>query len=218
MIVASHQPDLLPYSGFWHKMDRADVFDIAIHDQFQLEGYQRRVKMRGKWAQIRLEKKKTYGPISELRLADGAVALLWDQIRGRYQGSKYWKERSPLLEVWLVDAAVTRDLAGFNLTLIRAMKRWLGIETPLRLAPKQDTAGALRVAERMATYHESDEDRVQYLSGTGALAYMGGKLDVFENRGIEVIWSAHTPVTGDSILTLFFDEKDPMQFIRKAAM
>ena len=33
-IYAAHQPDLLPYSGFWYKMAKADVFDLKIWDQF----------------------------------------------------------------------------------------------------------------------------------------------------------------------------------------
>lgn len=63
MILAAHQPDLLPWTGVWHKMDRADVFDVAIHDQFQSRGYQRRVQMRGSWTSIPLVGKPTLCPI-----------------------------------------------------------------------------------------------------------------------------------------------------------
>ena len=49
MIVAIHQPDLLPYSGFWFKMATCDTFVLAVHDQVQKHGYQRRVRMRGTW-------------------------------------------------------------------------------------------------------------------------------------------------------------------------
>ena len=34
-LVSIHQPDLLPYSGFWFKMAVSDVFVVARHDQFQ---------------------------------------------------------------------------------------------------------------------------------------------------------------------------------------
>ena len=49
MRVTIHQPDLLPYSGFWFKMATSDTFVLSVHDQFQKHGYQRRVKMRGAW-------------------------------------------------------------------------------------------------------------------------------------------------------------------------
>ena len=29
-----HQPDLLPYSGFFHKMAKADVFELGIYYQY----------------------------------------------------------------------------------------------------------------------------------------------------------------------------------------
>ena len=48
-LVSIHQPDLLPYSGFWFKMAVSDVFVVARHDQFQKHGYQRRVAMRESW-------------------------------------------------------------------------------------------------------------------------------------------------------------------------
>ena len=45
--MAGHQPDLFPYTGFWYKMAHTDIFDLAVHDQFQERGYQRRVNMAG---------------------------------------------------------------------------------------------------------------------------------------------------------------------------
>ena len=47
MLYSAHQPDLLPYSGFFYKMANADVFDLKIWDQYVNRGYQRRVMMRG---------------------------------------------------------------------------------------------------------------------------------------------------------------------------
>ena len=60
MIYAAHQPDLLPYSGFWYKVAKADVFDLKIWDQYVHKGYQRRVTMRGTWVTLPLVK----GPVT----------------------------------------------------------------------------------------------------------------------------------------------------------
>ena len=54
MKVTIHQPDLLPYCGFWFKMATCDAFIVAVHDQFQKHGYQRRVKMRDAWCSHQL--------------------------------------------------------------------------------------------------------------------------------------------------------------------
>jgi len=53
-LVSIHQPDLLPYSGFWFKTAVSDVFVVARHDQFQKHGYQRRVAMRESWVSHQL--------------------------------------------------------------------------------------------------------------------------------------------------------------------
>ena len=68
VVVASHRPDLFPHTGFWYKMAHADIFDPALHDQCQLRGYQRRVRMRGQWASMHLLRKKAYCPIVDLRV------------------------------------------------------------------------------------------------------------------------------------------------------
>jgi len=45
MIFAAHQPNLLPYPGFWLKMDRADVFGLMPNAQFSKGDYMNRVQI-----------------------------------------------------------------------------------------------------------------------------------------------------------------------------
>ena len=87
MLYSAHQPDLLPYSGFFYKMAKADVFDLKIWDQFVNRGYQRRVMMREKWATIPLEPGSSHDPIFDKRVKPEAAQVLADQVLARY-GSK----------------------------------------------------------------------------------------------------------------------------------
>ncbi|MEI2819296.1 MAG: WbqC family protein [Marmoricola sp.] len=91
MKVAIHQPDLLPYSGFWFKMATSDLFVLAEHDQFQKHGYQRRVTMREKWCSHQLVGKPALVPITEVEVQPGWQSNLSNIIRGRYTGAKFWK-------------------------------------------------------------------------------------------------------------------------------
>ena len=84
MLYTAHQPDLLPYSGFWHKMAHADVFDLKCWDQYVNRGYQRRVMMREQWANLPLEPGSSHDPIFVKRIKPEAPQVLADQVLTRY--------------------------------------------------------------------------------------------------------------------------------------
>lgn len=210
MIVASHQPDLLPYSGFWHKMAKADVFEIGIYYQFVDKGYQRRVKMRDKWASVPIIGNPNRVPIKDVRIdGERASKTLADVIRGRYQGARYWKARGDEL-ISLVENTNTDHLWQFNLELLVGVRDMLGIRTPIAIgSPLQGTKSAA-IVNSLAQYGKVDT----HLSGTGAQAYMG-EGEEFAEAGIDLVWSKHEPVTGDSIVSVLFDYGDPLSVVMR---
>lgn len=212
-IYSAHQPDLLPYSGFWHKMARADLFDLKIWDQYVHKGYQRRVAMRGSWVTLPLVKGSDTDPINIKKVAPGAAAHLADQIVKRYtHGARKplaWDKYGPMVCDEILSIK-TDHLWEFNLRLILLVREILGIETPLTLsrpaiAGERGSAGVISVMKAFG-------GPMEYLSGTGARAYMGDCREFVEAE-IPVIWSRHAPVTGDSILTVIFDYEDPMAVV-----
>ncbi|MCG2700275.1 WbqC family protein, partial [Candidatus Parcubacteria bacterium] len=46
MILVGHQPEYLPYLGFFYKVAKADKFVFVDHVQFQKEGFQNRNRIR----------------------------------------------------------------------------------------------------------------------------------------------------------------------------
>lgn len=203
LLLAAHQPDLFPYSGFWAKMNLADVFDLAVHDQFQRQGYQRRVLMRGKWASIPVEKPELGTPIRDVTLADGALPVLLDLIRGRYRDAPFWKQRGELVESWFATAP-DRWLWEFNLHMIMQVRDLLGITTPIDMVEAPVGArldGILDVCRQYSAH--------AYLSGMGGRAYMGDDPEqVMAARGVHLVWVKHEPKTPDSVLSLLFDEEN----------
>ena len=205
MRLAAHQPDLLPWSGFWWKMAHADVFDLAVWDQFQSRGYQRRVKMRDQWCSLPLIGKPSMVQIVDVQVAPNAKQVLLDTIEGRYRGARHFDNRWPILQTAIDLAFRSTWLWQVNLTLILAMRQWLEIDTPIAIAGPpvgKGVDGLVDLADRQ--YRATT-----YLSGEGGREYMG------EWTGRAALeWSSHQPVTGDSIVSVLMDYADPPDVIR----
>lgn len=203
MIVATHQADLLPYTGFWFKMANADFFDLKIYDQFQARGYQRRVLMRGKWASIPVIGNPTRARICDVRIhPEEARDSLTNLIRGRYRGSRNWDAvGEPLLQ--MVREIHTDRLWQFNLSLLLGVRDLLGITTPVAISVPPEGRGSAGLVSVLRNYGAST-----YLAGPGGQVYMGD-CEEFRRAGIAVQWSAHRPPTGDSIVSVLMDHDDP---------
>ena len=208
MIVAIHQPDLLPYSGFWFKMATCDTFVLAVHDQVQKHGYQRRVRMRGTWVSHQLVGKPSLVPISQVQVQPGWQARLGDAIRGRYTGARYFRTRGTEL-LARIEAAEGESLVEVNVALIEIIRVLLSITTPLQQTAPPTTSGVDRLIEQVQMVGGT-----AYLSGTGGTAYMGEDAPArFAEAGIELRWSQHAMSTGDSIVSVLMDAEDPMAVV-----
>lgn len=207
MIVAAHQPDLLPYSGFFYKLAKADVFDLKVWDQYVQRGFQRRVAMRGQWVSLPVISESSTAPINTLRLnPDRAPAVLVDGIHKHYRKSKHWDKYGPMICDEIL-ATRTELLWQFNFALILMVRDILGIRTPVGVGCPHKNRGSAGVVEALQAYGTPT-----YLSGTGAKVYMGDCQE-FADAGIPVIFSNHEPITGDSILTVLMDYDDPLAVV-----
>jgi len=207
-IVAMHQPDLLPYSGFFHKMVLADVFEIGIYYQYSKSGYQRRVKMRDQWASVPLLGTPGHIPINEVRIdPERAGTVLIDIIRGRYAGARYWKLRGEEL-LLMIEQIHTNKLWQFNLDLIIGVRDMLGITTPISIGSPLKGVKTEAVVNGLRQYGSD----VHHLSGPGAAVYMNENGE-FDDAGITFGFTRHAPVTGDSIVSVLMDYSDPLEIV-----
>ena len=212
MRVAIHQPDLLPWSGFWFKMVNSDAFVLAVHDQLQKHWVQRRVMMRETWVTLPLVGKPHLVPINTVEVKDGWQDHLVDSIRGRYVGARHWKDRGgEILD--RISSVQGSNLAQINIALIKHVRDMLGITTRLIVPDPPEHAGLERVLEVLQAVGATS-----YLSGTGARDYIRDEGQRrFDDLGIELVWSDHLKTTGDSIVTVFMDYDDPMEVIAARA-
>ncbi len=207
MIVAGHQADLLPYSGFWYKMAKADLFDLKIFDVFQARGYQSRTMLRGQWVTLPVVVSPGRSLICDVRILPIETRLmLTDLIVDRYRDAQHWQDFGPgILD--LIDGIHTEHLWQFNLHLILGIREMLGIKTPVSIARRPIPGDTADLASTLKQYNATT-----YLSGTGGRAYLGDE-DEFHRRGIDIAWSAHRPVTADSILSILMDFDDPLGIV-----
>ena len=212
MKVAIHQPDLLPWPGFWFKMVNCDLFVLAVHDQLQKHWVQRRVMMRESWVTLPLQTSPHLIPINESLVKPGWQDHLESSITGRYRSARHWKDRSAdLLE--MIHAVDSDNLAEINHQMILAMRDYLGITTEVVVTEPPREKAADRVLEQLQMVGATS-----YLSGTGAKDYLGVEAQTkFADLGIGLEFSDHHKTTGDSIVTVLMDFDDPMEIVTRAA-
>lgn len=206
--ITIHQPDLLPYSGYWYKMAVSDGFIVSRHDQFQKHGYQRRVAMRETWCSHQLVGKPSLVPITDVEVREGWQQRITDTIRGRYTGAPMFRTRGAEL-IERIRAAEGTRLDEVNLAMVEIVKDMLGITTPLLFTDPPRHQATDRLIEQVKAVG-GDE----YYAGAGGRAYMvDDPEEYFAEHGLKLTWSDHRHLTGDSVVTLLMDREDPMPAI-----
>jgi hypothetical protein len=209
MIISAHQPNFLPYSGFWWKLANSDVLDLRYRAQFTVKGYMRRVMMRDNWCTLPLEGSPRYEPINEIRLKPEARTEVMKTIAGRYRGARHYKTRGQdLLDK--IETLDTPYMWEFNMELILYIRDVLGITTPIALGLEAIGGKAEGTLSLMRAYPHA----TTYLSGNGAKKYMEDT-SIFDEAGIKVKWATHEAVTHDSIVTILMDYNNPLEIVMR---
>lgn len=166
MMVAIHQPNFLPWPGFFHKWQAADAFVILDTVQFHKHEWQNRNRIKtaqgARWLTVPVHYRYPQC-ISEVGIAAGPwVRKLSAAIEQAYA-------RAPFLaDIWPRIAAVLagdhRMLSPLNVALLRELGGMVGCTAPLYLASEM---------------HTREEDATRRLAGLcrelGADAYLSGR-------------------------------------------
>jgi len=194
MIVAIHQPNYLPWAGYFHKLARADVFVFLDDVQFPKNSYVNRVRIldggRAVWLTVPA-KPKLGTPIGDVvpAQADWPARHL-SRLRNAYAGAAAFKV------VWLDIEDLYGELAGA--TLADANRRLIeGVAGRLGLAPRFVAAsefpgkGGVRADARLVELVKAVGGHT-YLSGHGGADYQDPA--VFETAGVGLEYSDFKPV------------------------
>ena len=188
MRIAIHQPNYLPWCGYFSKMGQVDLFVILDDCYFTKSGTTHRVRIRTPqevcWLTVPVGKKEI--PILDLspdRSQEWGMRH-WNIIKNSYSKAGYWSE----VAVWLepLVKAKWEKLVDVNLEAIRQVTRFLGIDTPtLRTSefPKEvkRTAGTGSVRNLSICQYLGAKT---YVSGQGARNY--NDEEAFASAGIRL--------------------------------
>lgn len=192
MKVAIHQPNYLPWLGFFHKLLAADTFVILDTVQFPRgKNFISRTAIKtpqgAEWLTIPIPNKSSLLPIKEISLPDN---LLWVKkhlrsLAANYRRAEYFAAYYPCLERFYSQPGT--GLADFNISLINQLADWLGAQTKIVRASQLPHEPANDGLERLLNICQA-VGASAYITGQGAgsLRYMSEP--AFTSRGIRVIW------------------------------
>jgi hypothetical protein len=140
MIVAGHQPNYLPWLGFFDKMRRSDIFIIEDNVQFERQGFTNRNRIMTsdgvRWLSVPIEHENKPLLIREVRIANkgepGWGNRHWLTLKHGYCKAPYWNDFSGFFE-----DAYEREwslLFDLNMHLIKGIMGFLRIDKPLVLS------------------------------------------------------------------------------------
>lgn len=172
-VVAIHQPNYLPWLGYFHKIAKADVFVFLDDVQFTKGGYTNRVQILSpkgpKWLSVPV-KVSLGDPIDAVQPSKaGWASSHADTLRGMYAKATAFKTVWSEIRAMLEEAAEEGNLAAVNMSLVRALAARLGMSCVFRRSSDfvLESASDDRLIELVAQVAPGGT----YLSGKGAAKY-----------------------------------------------
>ena len=187
MRVTIHQPEHLPWLGFFHKMAECDVYVLLDSVQFTKNNYQNRNRLIDQngavfWSTVPVR----MAGHTEKRIADMELdnaqpwpRKTWARIAGTYRSHPYFGALAPELEsIFMSGHAFLVDL---NLQLIEFFRRQLGISVPIVRSSTMEVAGS-RSGLLLSICKNLGADT--YLSGPSGREYLD--VGLFLAAGVEL--------------------------------
>ncbi len=188
MIIAIHQPNYLPYLGFFDKMKQSDIFVIYDDAQFNGGDFQHRNKIRAYhgWKYLTVPIKKKRIPIKDVKINNESriKGITWQErhlkeIEDAYRTTPYYALYENCLET--IYANKYNKLIDLNMNLINFLKDAFDIKTKITFA--SELGFVSRSTERLVDITEALGGDV-YLSGPAGRDYLD--VSFFGSRGISV--------------------------------
>lgn len=193
-VIAVHQPNFLPWIGYFHKIVQSDIFVIIDEVQFVKGSVCNRNKIKsrdGEGLLITVPVKLSKGFSQTFRKLEIAYEQNWDSkmlnlISNSYGNCKFFDEYySDLSKILTVKY---ENLAALNITLIRYLCDLMNIQTPFYYQSEieQNLGKKNQLHISLCKLFNADT----YLSGQGAKKYNDANL--FSQHGISLVYQDFT--------------------------
>ncbi len=193
-IVTIHQPDFMPWIGFFNKIEKADVFVVLDHvtNKYNVRNWLRRVNFNINcqkcWLSVSLKKTKpSHIPISCMEVNDNIdYTKKLKSIRQSYQKTKYFDDIYPLITNWF--DSDENKLSKRNMLFIKTIMNLLDIKTEIIYSSdlncnNKSTDLLIEIIKKI--------NGGTYLCGSGAAGYQEDKK--FHYNEIEVNYNNFKP-------------------------
>lgn len=136
MIISGHQPNYLPWLGYFHKMKSCDLFvilDDVLHSRGEITNKNKIKAPEGaRMLSVPLAQKKV--PIKDVTILNDNRwnKKHWSSLHTCYARAPYWKDYKDLF--MSVYDSPDNLLAELNLRLIQIIRKILNIDTPMVLS------------------------------------------------------------------------------------
>jgi len=189
LILAGHQPNYLPWLGFFEKIRNCDVFLIADNIQYEHQGFTNRNRIKNAqgamWLTVPVEHMGRPMCMNEVRICNvprGWAKRHWLSLKFNYCKAPFWEKYCGFFEqTYSQEWALLIDL---NMHLIRGIMEMLNIEKPFVMASSMPPVSEKKSEGLLAKCKAFKADTL--LSGVGARSYI--VLKRFEEEGIKVVF------------------------------
>lgn len=194
MIVAAHQPNYLPWAGYFYKMARCDVFVLLDSVQYSRTSYTARCSIkqsdgRASWLSVPVLKKGRYFQnVNQVAIDDQKP---WQSehlktLESFYSRAPHFKEYFWLME--LVYRQKWENLSQLNRAVIIKLAEHLGIKAKIANLSELETVG--KSTEMLVSLCRGLK-ATEYLSGTGGRNYLDQ--EKFQQAGIDLAYAKYQP-------------------------
>lgn len=219
MIVSIHQPNYMPWLGFFDKIASSDIFVIFDDVQFPRGknhfGHRNLIKTNAgsKWLTVPLVNKNEFKNFNQVEINYNG----WNSEHLRLIEVFY--KKSPFFNLYFNDLKYILEnnytsLAGMNIVLIKYFMKCLGLTTTIMLSSEICPENLFGSDKIFYILNELKATTYVTGSGPGSLRYIDE--NAFKNKNIELIWQhyehpIYTQQYGEfesymSIIDLLFNE------------
>jgi hypothetical protein len=189
MIVAIHQPNFLPWLGYFYKMVRCDRFVLLDSVGFAKGGYTNRVMIKTpqgpQWLTVPVRTKGMLGaPIHEMLTADNVDwrSKVCRTLEMNYRACPHYQPYAK--EISAIIASAGASLSEMNIRLIEYLARQFQIPTPTCRSSGLQAAG--KAAELLIAICK-ELGATTYLSGSGGANYQDEQ--AFQAAGLALTYA-----------------------------
>lgn len=191
MICTIHQPNYLPYLGFFEKAYNSDIFVLYDTTQFKKNDWQNRNKLciPGSWQWISMPILHDFGQkIFEVKIKDPEKNLVknWRSIMITYGRAPFFKDYSPVYEE--IYHSKKEYVADLNISIILAAAKHLGLKTKFIKSSELPEINTTSTQALIDIIKHVNADT--YISGAEGINYLD--MDLWNSTGLKIIFQKYT--------------------------